>query len=102
MTAINLIKKLEKVSFNISNKILRIKGYIQKKNKNEYLEILIYRGFSSSTTHPIEIDQDKDVIDQKCVLIKGEILEAPMLDNSNKVLTENKNIEVFLDINCWS
>ena len=62
MAEIDLIKNLEKISSEIPNRILKIQGYILKKNHKEQLEIIIFRGYSSSTTHPIEIDSEKKVL----------------------------------------
>jgi len=63
MAEIDLVKNLEKISSEIPNRILKIQGYILKENHKEQLEIIIFKGFSSSTTHPIEIDLEKKVID---------------------------------------
>ena len=59
MTEIDLLNNLEKISSLIPNRILKLEGYILKENHKEQLEILIFRGYSSSTTHPIEIDSEK-------------------------------------------
>ena len=59
MAKIDLINSLEKISSGIPNRILKIEGFIQKENQKEQLEIIIFRGYSSSTTHPIEIDLEK-------------------------------------------
>ena len=55
----DLIYSLEWISSKIPNRILKIEGYIFKDNEKENLEIIIFKGFSSSTTHPIEIDLEK-------------------------------------------
>ena len=47
MEEIDLIKKLEKISFQISNRLLKLQGNVLKGNYKENLEIIIYRGFSS-------------------------------------------------------
>ena len=62
MAKIDLIKSLEKISSNIPDRILKLEGFIQKENQKEQLEIVVFKGFSSSTTHPIEIDAEKKVI----------------------------------------
>ena len=62
MAKIDLINNLEKISSNIPNRILKLEGFIFKKKNKEPLEIIIFKGFSSSTTHPIEIDLEKKVI----------------------------------------
>ena len=59
MTKIDLINSLEKISSAIPNRILKLEGFILKENQKEQLEILIFRGYSSSTTHPIEKDSEK-------------------------------------------
>ena len=59
MAKIDLINNLEKISSEIPNRILKLEGFILKENHKEQLEILIFKGFSSSTTHPIEIDSEK-------------------------------------------
>ena len=56
MEEIDLINYLEKISSRFPNRILKLEGYILKENHKEHLEIIIFKGFSSSTTHPIEID----------------------------------------------
>ena len=62
ITKIDLINSLEKISSEIPDRILKVEGFILKENQKEQLEILIFRGYSSSTTHPIEIDSEKKVI----------------------------------------
>ena len=59
MAKIDLINSLEKISSEIPDRILKIEGFILKENLKEQLEILIFRGYSGSTTHPIEIDSEK-------------------------------------------
>ena len=62
MAKIDLINSLEKISSEIPDRILKLEGFIKKENQKEHLEIIIFRCFSSSTTHPIEIDSEKKVI----------------------------------------
>ena len=62
MAKIDLINSLEKISSEIPDRILKLEGFILKENQKEKLEIIIFRGYSSSTTHPIEIDSEKKVI----------------------------------------
>ena len=55
----DLINCLERISSKIPDRILKIEGYINKANQREKLEIIIFKGISSSTTHPTEIDVEK-------------------------------------------
>ena len=61
MVETDLINSLERISSKFPDRILVIEGYILKDNHKEQLEIIIFKGFSSSTTHPIEIDLEKKV-----------------------------------------
>ena len=59
MAEIDLINNLEKISSEIPNRIIKLEGFTLKENHKEQLEIIIFKGFSSSTTHPIEINVEK-------------------------------------------
>ena len=59
MAEIDLIKNLEKISSERPNRILKLEVFILKENHKEQLEIIIFKGFSSSTTHQIEIGLKK-------------------------------------------
>ena len=59
MERTELIKSLVKISSKIPNRILKLHSYIFKEDKKEKLEIIIFKGCSSSTTHPIEIKLKK-------------------------------------------
>jgi len=65
MAEIDLLNNLEKISSLIPNRVLKVEGYIIKDDNKELLEIIIFKGFSSSTTHPIEIDLEKKVFEYK-------------------------------------
>ena len=62
MAEIDLITNLEKISSTIPNRILKLEGFTLQDNQKKPLEIIIFKGFSRSTTHPIEIDLEKKLI----------------------------------------
>ena len=101
MAEIDLIKNLEKISSEIPNRILKIQGYISKKNHKEQLEIIIFKGFSSSTTHPIEIDLEKKVIELSYVLTNFKLYKAPLKITKDNFIRENRNSVFFLDNRNW-
>ena len=101
MEEIDLIKSLEIISSKFPNRILKIQGHELNKNFKEYLEIIIFRGFSSSTTHPIAVDLEKQVIDFKYYLTNFKLYEAPLTKNSNNLIRENQNSVFFLDQKNW-
>ena len=101
MAEIDLIKNLEKISSEIPNRILKIQGYILKENHKEQLEIIIFKGFSSSTTHPIEIDLEKKVIEFTYVLTNFKLYKAPLMETKDNFIKENKNSIFFLNQRNW-
>ena len=101
MKEIDLLNKLEKISSLIPNRILKVEGFILKENKKEHLEIIIFRGFSSSTTHPIEIDLEKKVIEFKYILTNFKLFKSPLNGNKDNFIKENKNSVFFLNQTNW-
>ena len=101
MAEIDLINNLEKISSEIPNRILKIQGYILKKNHKEQLEIIIFKGFSSSTTHPIEIDLEKKVIEFSYILTHFKLYKAPLKKTKDNFIRENRNSVFFLDKRNW-
>ena len=101
MTDIDLLNNLEKISSLIPNRVLKIEGYILKANHKEQLEIIIFKGFSSSTTHPIEIDLEKKVIEFRYILTNFKLLKAPLKGNKDNLIRENQNAAFFLNQQNW-
>ena len=101
MTEIDLLNNLEKVSSIIPNRILKVEGYIIKENQKEQLEIIIFKGFSSSTTHPIEIDLEKKVIEFRYILTNFKLYKAPLIETKDNFIKENQNSVFFLNQKNW-
>ena len=101
MAKIDLINSLEKISSEIPDRILKLEGFIQKENQKEQLEIIIFRGFSSSTTHPIEIDLEKKIIGYRFVLSNFKLYKAPLTEKKDNFIRENKNSVYFFDKKNW-
>jgi len=101
MAEIDLINNLEKISCEIPNRILKLEGLILKENQKEQLEILIFKGFSSSTTHPIEIDSEKKVIGFNYILKNFKLYKAPFKETKNNFIRENQNSRFFLNKKNW-
>ena len=101
MAEIDLIKNLEKISSEIPNRILKIQGYILKENHKEQLEIIIFKGFSSSTTHPIEKDLEKKVIEFSYKPTNFKLYKAPLKKAKDNFIRENQNSVFFLNSRNW-
>ena len=101
MAKIDLINNFEKISYEIPNRILKLEGFILKENHKEQLEIIIFKGFSSSTTHPIEIDLEKKVIAFTYILTNFKLYKAPLTETEDNFIRENQNPFFFLNRKNW-
>ena len=101
MEEIDLINSLERISSRIPNRILKLEGYILKENYKEQLEIIIFKGFSSSTTHPIEINLEKKVIEFSYKLTNFRLYKAPLADPKDNFIRQNQNSFFFLNPKNW-
>ncbi len=101
MEEIDLINSLEKISSKIPNRILKLEGFILKKNHKELLEIIIFKGFSSSTTHPIEMDLEKKVIEFDYKITNFKLYMSPLKETKDNFIRENQNSFFFLNQKNW-
>jgi len=101
MANIDLINDLEKISSLITNRVLKVEGYILKENHKEHLEIIIFKGFSSSTTHPIEMDLEKKVVDFRFIPTNFKLFKAPLKETKDNFIRENQSLVFFLDQKNW-
>ena len=101
MAKIDLINSLEKISSEIPFRILKIEGLILKEDQKEQLEIIIFRGYSSSTTHPIEIDSEKKVIALSHIITNFKLYKAPLTETEENFIRENQNSVFFLNQKNW-
>ena len=101
MAKIDLINSLQKISSEITDRVLKLEGFILKENQKEKLEILIFRGYSSSTTHPIEIDSEKKVIALTYIITNFKLYKAPFTGSEKNFIRENQNSVFFLNQKNW-
>ena len=101
MKEIDLLNKLEKISSFIPNRVLKVDGFLLKENEKESLEIIIFKGISSSTTHPIEIDLEKKVIEFKYILNNFKLFKSPLKGTKDNFIRESKNSIFFLNQTNW-
>ena len=101
MAEIDLINNLEKISSEIPNRVLKLEGFILKENHKEQLEIIIFKGLSSSTTHTIEIDLEKKVIRFPYILTNFKLYKTPLTETQENFIRENQNSVYFLNQKNW-
>ncbi len=101
MAKIDFINSFEKISSEIPDRVLKLQGFILKENQKEQLEIIIFRGYSSSTTHPIEIDSEKKVIALTYIITNFRLYKAPLKETEENFIRETKNSVFFLNQKNW-
>ena len=101
MEEIDLLTSLERISSKIPNRILKLEGYTFKKTRREKLEIIIFKGFTSSTTHPIEIDLEKKVFRFDCIFTNFRLYASPLKESEDNFIRENNNPLFFLNQKNW-
>lgn len=101
-----LLAALEARSRDRPDRVLRLRGELPRcagveGQSGEAFEVLIFRGFSSSVTHPTAVDPDRPLLPEGSCILAGELLEGPLrLDRP--ILAGPWPVERFLDPAAWS
>ena len=75
MNSDSLLPALEAISRDRPDRVLRLRGTVQSsEGAEEVLEVLIFRGFSSCTTHSTDFDPDQSVLPDGAALETAELL----------------------------
>ena len=82
MTGQEMIQALEERTRSQPQRVVRLRGQV----RDEPFELLIFRGFSSSTTHPTAFDPDASVLPEGTSLDQAELLQGPMSPSQEVVL----------------
>jgi len=98
---IDLLKDFEKISLKFPDIILKIKGFVIDENKKDFLEIIIYKGFSSSTTHKIEFNAEKSLINLSCFFNSYELFKAPLSEKNKNYIKKTKKCIDILNEKYW-
>ena len=101
MAKTDLINSLEKISSEIPTRVLKLEGFLLKENQKEQLEIIIFRGYSSSTTHPIDIDSEKKIIALNYIITNFKLYKAPLTGTEENFIRKNQNSSFFLNPKNW-
>ena len=82
MTDQSLVQALEERTRALPQRVVRLRGQV----RDELFELLIFRGFSSSTTHPTAFDPDASVLPEGTSLDQAELLQGPLSPSHEVVL----------------
>ena len=97
MTIEILVRAIEERSRNHPDRVVRLLGLVG----DEPLEVLIFRGFSSSTTHPTAFDPDTSVLPQGTRLDQADLLQGPLNPSSEVLLVGGMSPEDLLAQASW-
>ena len=102
-----LLARLEAISRERPDRVLRLRGTLQApaaaSAPDEPFELVIYRGFSSSTTHPTAFDPDQPALPETARVTSAEILQAPLRPGEAEGLLAGPGpVEFFLEPGAWA
>jgi len=113
-----LLARLEAISRERPDRVLRLHGTLRPlpaedgrepgeepeaaASPLEPFELVIYRGFSSSTTHPTAFDPDQPALPETARLLSAEILQAPLRPGEAEGLLAGPGpVDLFLEPGAW-
>jgi len=94
----SLLAQLEALSRERPDRVLRLQGRMPC---GEMFELLIYRGFSSSTTHATAYDPDQSALAEGSAMTSATLLEAPLKPGAEIELAGPAPVETFLLSQGW-
>ena len=93
-----MLSELESISRDRPDRALRLQGQM---GDGEALEVVIFRGFSSCTTHPTAFDPDESVLPAGAKIEQACLLEGPLNQPTEIVLVGPGPVEQLLDPAAW-
>jgi hypothetical protein len=101
-----LLADLEAISRTRADRVLRLRGVLPSGDAEacsaaEPFELLIFRGFSSSTTHPTAFDPDRPALPEGARIGAAELLAGPLNPLEETVLAGPGPVVGYLDPATW-
>lgn len=109
----SLLVQLEQISRNRPDRVLRLRGALPAASAStaatspaetaamEPFELLIFRGFSCSVTHPTDFDPDRPLLPEASRIEAAELLAGPLNPAEEKRLAGPAPVEQFLREQSW-
>jgi hypothetical protein len=101
MTVADLLMNLEAISRDRPDRVLRLRGTLPVGGGREPFELLIFRGFSSSVSHPTAFDPDQPALSEEALIEAAELLAGPLNPAAEQRLAGPQPARTFLDPSAW-
>jgi hypothetical protein len=104
MTISALLARLETLSRSRPDRVLRLRGTLlagRPGGEPDPFELLIFRGFSSSVSHPTAFDPDQPALPGGAEITAAELLEGPLSPGAERLLAGPAAVERYLDPEAW-
>lgn len=96
-----LLIELEERSRARPDRVLRLRGVLPAGEASEPFELLIFRGFSSLTTHPTAFDPDRPALPEGSRIDSAEVLQAPLTPSAETLLAGPLHVDELLSPAAW-
>ena len=105
-SVLTLLAGLEELSRAHPDRVLRLRGTLpadpaQQAHQAEPFELLIFRGFSSSITHPTAFDPDRPVLPEGTHIAAAELLRGPLNPAEEELLAGPAPAATWLEPDAW-
>jgi hypothetical protein len=109
----SLLVRLEQLSRGRPDRVLRLRGELPGPIEPvtatspavaaalEPFELLIFRGFSCSVTHPTDFDPDRPLLPEGSRITAAELLAGPLNPAQEQLLAGPEPVEHFLLEESW-
>lgn len=98
-----LLAQLEELSRSRPDRVLRLTGELPGDGgEMEPFELLIFRGFSSSVSHPTAFDPDQPALSEAARIEAAQLLAGPLNPAAEQVLVGPMAVEELLDPLRWA
>ena len=103
MPVADLLAALEVISREHPDRVLRLRGELPgEEGQPEAFELLIFRGFSSSVSHPTAFDPDQPALPANARIDGAELLQGPLSPTDERLLAGPAAVQRFLEAAAWS
>ena len=92
---------LGEISRSRADRVLRLRGTLPVDEGWEPFELLIFRGFSSSVSHPTDFDPDQPLLPEAARIEQAELLQGPLNPQAEQCLSRASGAETYLDPSTW-